>query len=91
MSGWSAALQKASEEVLQDVMRILEASELPKPEAAVLPIVEKYSRLVLMRDELPKGLLALQFHTTTAPGKKALAACLRILADARGVKLPEQG
>ena len=88
MSQWPGEMQRAAEEVLADVAVIVEAGTLEKPEAAILPIVEKYSRLILMRDTLPHALIALQYHTTNPKAKEALTASLRILAQARGMELP---
>lgn len=81
----SAGMMRAANEVVGDLEKAMDADDA----ASLLPIVQKYASLVFMRDELPKALLALQFHTTTPKGKEALAKALRILAHARGVELPE--
>ena len=82
----SAGMMRASNEVVEDWVKAMQCEDV----ADFLPIVQKYASLVFMRDELPKVLLALQFHTTATKGKEALANALRILAQARGVELPEE-
>ena len=81
-------LQASMAEVIADVSTVIDALSLENSEAKVLVFVEKYSKLVLMRDTLPHALIALQYHTTTPKGKEALHAALRILAQAKGMELP---
>ena len=90
MTQWTGEMQRAAEEVLADVAVVVDAGAIEKPEATILPIVEKYSRLVLMRDTLPHALIALQYYTTNPKAKEALTAALRILAQAKGAELPEK-
>ena len=84
----SAELQASMAEVLADVSTVIDALS-EDSEAKILAFVDKYSRLVLMRETLPHALIALQYHTTTPKGKEALHAALRILAQSKGAKLPE--
>jgi len=83
-------LQASMAEVIADVSTVIDALSLENSEAKVLVFIEKYSKLVLMRETLPHALIALQYHTTTPKGKEALHAALRILAQARGAELPEK-
>jgi hypothetical protein len=79
-------LEVATREVLADIDVVLGAEGVE----TVIPIVDKYAKLVVMRDALPHALMALQYHTTNTKAKESLHAALRILAQAQGVKLPEK-
>ena len=83
-------LQASMAEVIADVSTVIDALSLENSEAKVLVFVEKYSRLVLMRDTLPHALIALQYYTTNPKAKESLHAALRILAQAKGAELPEK-
>lgn len=88
MSDWGHAMMAASGEVLADLTIVLDAGASDEDSTIkILPVVSKYSRLVVMRDALPHALLALQYHATTPKLKEALTAALTILAQARGEEL----
>jgi hypothetical protein len=80
------ALVEATKEVLADIDVVLGAVGTD----VLIPIVDKYATLVVMREALPHALMALQYHTTTPKAKEALTAALRILAQAKGAELPEK-